>query len=1558
MKTKYLRTLFALVAAFAFYATASAEPFDLTKVSPVISHTDKECENLGSITISFTLPDGMEGPNVSVGYDGPDGESAGNTFAVTPGARNYSVTFNNLNEGDYQLWYQAKGGQKKENLQKVTVKEVTHTYKQPVLEEVKDDRVAPTCTKKGSYTFKVRGGTGFGPFEFSATDKNSGATIKTERKTSANDRTFTFPVEANQVITVTVKDLYQSACKNDILTATEEVTATVYEVNIKGEPGIYAVEKKGKKGEFDYYIKLSYSNSDNPTEQALINDVVAKLKSATDMAPSITIDNGGDTATFSTAYDQEMSSGSTLVYKINGTPNLKQRYWWKKDITSKITLKTECGVKFKAEDGNLWSVYLGDLLYVRSVSNTDVSDCDNPKVEMKIEYTINRNGANRVFYALTNGQRLRLEKKDGNGEFKPVSPQGDYYYTSKPLDNGPIVTTGTSTVNKVTIDVTQWGAGTYRLVYDSGDERVNVVKTVEIKNPTNPVIDAEFGQTGIIPFYTLHGNTSALQVVLSNQTKGPYTVIIEPTDSTITTRTSTITDFLSDKPYEHTWTFPIEHQFKHFYQYGIVTDLPPLPEIEGKKNYRVTVIDGCGNASDPVEFNILDRKEDLQAYKPKQDEGYKDGVYIGMNCAAGNEVRFDFGVRHAKGNSINFWIDTKPRPNPDDGHLDGRAYFGYHNGITTGDEHFKRTGLNLNQEGYYSFALGHTVSASYYDNIGHTYVTSLGVSSYNVVDDEEMNYGTAAEENMFKETHYQHVVTVNMDNSKPENKFVFHATQCEKNNDQSGIVYIGIKSGVNPAMPVTYKLYNTDESGEKTGGAIREITIDKTSETNPNAHVAWTGLSRGKYFAEVTTGTCPPQGYYLVVQPTDIPDPVPGVVNVRIKRSMSPVKVELPVPTDLYDVRWYDVTTDGDNRTPLNAESSNEIYASFKKPGVYRYKAGATFTDLAAVCEGSSAGERYVTFNVTEVPNLWVGAVDDDFSNSANWTVGVPAGGEDIVFATTANNPSVSGESLSGREAERDCRLTSGGKPIAFTAGNLVNETSKAMVIPAGAGLKVTKGVAGFTQETPEAPRLIIKAGSGKQANGTFIAPKGSAVFAKVEMNVIASRNPDSEPWVDSYPNSPTGGVKYDTQWSSQFFGIPFKESGAGQYPGSWLYEYAEENNDGSRHKQFFRKFAGLKKGESMKPFTCYNINVEQPQVMSMTGYLHLGDAGLVLTRRAAAVQGKDGKDVHWGLGENMFANSYTAPIKISTLTLPEQLEKTVFIYNTGSFGDWASKAEGENAQGAGTYISIPLRNAGSISDEIPSMQGFLLKFTSPETVYNKEDVTVSLSYPDVTGDRAAVPQRAKAHGPKVRNSGSVNISLKRGTQVFDTMWLFENESTSDAFDNGWDGTKLGAEMMSDVLYSNTSGGKLQVSTTNNICNADITVKTSTGDHYTLVLKREGLSQYRNLKLVDMKARTVTPFKDDKIEYLFLSQGEVAEKGRFMLMDTESTDFGGCVEAINDIAAELSGPVKVHDLAGNFIMSAEFPKDQKELPVRLPRGVYIISAANGGQSGTCKYIVR
>ncbi|MFV0488447.1 MAG: hypothetical protein ACK5NL_14850, partial [Vibrio fluvialis] len=324
--------------------------------------------------------------------------------------------------------------------------------------------------------------------------------------------------------------------------------------------------------------------------------------------------------------------------------------------------------------------------------------------------------------------------------------------------------------------------------------------------------------------------------------------------------------------------------------------------------------------------------------------------------------------------------------------------------------------------------------------------------------------------------------------------------------------------------------------------------------------------------------------------------------------------------------------------------------------------------------------------------NYWIGTTDTIWDLTNNWTAKeIPFTGQDVEFATNSNNDN--------KPAVNDLYVPSGGTK---TIGSLINESTKALVIPAGTGLVVGDTVIGSSSMS-EAGKLQVQASSNDTIpNGTLIVTTGCtqpAIYGTVQLN--GKGGPDTGSWVDNIVGSPTYGATLTYSYHWQHFGIPVLAMvPSPALDGSYVRKYHEPWNgqlkdvNGSLVDSYYRKWEDLTNTSPMIAFEGYSITQDSlPAIYSMQGILLFCDANLVMTREAAETAGTDALNKRYGLGQNIFGNSYTAAIKIDKMIFPADntIEQTVYLYNTGTFGQWTDGTIGDGVRTAGSYMSIPV---------------------------------------------------------------------------------------------------------------------------------------------------------------------------------------------------------------------------------------------------------------------------
>jgi len=507
---------------------------------------------------------------------------------------------------------------------------------------------------------------------------------------------------------------------------------------------------------------------------------------------------------------------------------------------------------------------------------------------------------------------------------------------------------------------------------------------------------------------------------------------------------------------------------------------------------------------------------------------------------------------------------------------------------------------------------------------------------------------------------------------------------------------------------------------------------------------------------------------------------------------------------------------------------------------------------------------------------------------------------------------------------------------------------------------------------------------AAEEANGSLIFGNTSdnPVSATVEMYSKAFKLPEADASGNSY------------KW--QYFGIPMQElaTASPTFDGSFVRKYNPEGriNVGTVSSPVYRsQWIPLTNDSALTPFTGYQITHNSDRTIIYQGVLensdYLRDANdpLIYYPDAAFP------------GQYIFANPYTAAIDISQLSFGPATEATVYLYNTGSYGDWASSAPTGGSQGVtlgenpGQYVAIPKEVATAttptgLARQVPSMQGFLIKklvdnSTDP-TNFTLEIVYNSVATNNNTAQRtqlfsnpAGAPSAANtsAYGANaVRKSQKIAsensdtdqqlpytlIDIK-GRTLSDRLWLFTNASCSNRFDNGWDGEKLSSNPAAPRLFALLPDRDYQVHTTNTIHNTSIGFVPGIDTQYELIATHYGASeQYpEGIYLEDLSNGSLTDISANNARYLFsTSEADPVKRFRIRIggekgMNDEEDDVLAYALKNEIVLSNFSSTeqvVTLYDTMGRSRFSALSPKGTRnKFPVQLPTGVYIAQFSSG-----------
>lgn len=1508
-----------------------------------VSKTDVICGNdAGAVKLTITNPAGVMpngsaqirkagDPNTIVRTETGTLDDDANLIAGE--SNTWSKTWAGVPAGEYEVWFQHEDGRDKAGA--ITVADRTENYKSPRLTS---KLTAPFCTSSGDAngTVTVTVTDGVGPFHFTATITRAAGGAP-EVRTSGEGfggRVWTVDgLSAGDKVKITVADIQNGLCPETSTAAQIEETMTAADnpdVYFYGV-GFYREVMDGTGCNINDYVCLGVTGGSPEAQQAQKDLLKSSLKLYRWPGGLIADLEYVEDKSFKDWRGREIMVFKAPQGKVGVGTYITLKY---KDLCSGQEIKLGndpfAYVSKFGGDGGMWK---GESMKLVPVAEQTFDDKCNPQTrDFHIGYWVSMTGTkwDQGFtnYYFPEGTKARVEKKkeDGSWETLPVDV---------PLDGIELFSTQT-TIR--TIDLNAYGEGTYRVVYDNGCSATTISKEVELKVTGAPQL--KNSKLDPLCFYGIHGNTAGTVIDLLDSPE-TVNVTIEKADGTKST-TFMATDFLSDKEYQYTMSFPIR-----------IENYKPVINGDSKEG-RITIgdlpageykiyVDRCGVMSEPATLKI--ENSDLRRYKPSNENGYKNGIRVDLGCGNDNQVSFDFGIMDC---TPTYWYDPR--------NLISWNYWKRSSETSSYTVH----GLYEEKKpitGIWPEKDGWRISIGFWKNANVLYSAMAG------------EYVPGSGPSLSKESFANKIFTIDIAPTEGKGAFEFQGAMCDGKNPTSGMISVGIKDGFNATYPLHYEIRKATESGgivtpDASVLAERDITGSASSK-----HI-FTGLEKGWYqvTAAYNYGSgagCPVQKKNVYVGGVGIPEIEWEWQERCYGRGLSPNHLQLPVSVYMYNVKWY--LADGtDGAGGQEVGEGNTYDAVFTKPGTYTVTAKTWFADGTS-CAGSPGGERRMVITVgdctgTMEKNLWVGNVDTDFGNAANWTVKVPGEGEDIIFATADNNVQPANPVQAGA-AQRDCVLPAG---TGLTIGKLENLSDKALVVPKTGSLVVANALVGFDRPD-DAHKLVIKTDeSGQGAAGSFAVsysdPCGSAVYGTVELYGRGRKTGTEKLKIqDNLPGSPTNGrTLYADPYTWQQVGIPVGEmSPSPVFRGAYLQSYSEAANSG---KQYYRKWSPMTKDLRMLPFVGYQLTQDAPKVYTMTGRLNLCDQHLTLTREAAEVTASTATDEagrRWGLGQNIFANSYTAGIDIARIDFPEAVEPTVYVYHTGGFNDWYGNAldgASQNMQkvGAGDYLAVPQNLAATIGyRSIPSTQGFLLKFTGAETKLG-EAATVNVPYAAVVKNET--PARAKAMYATESGPGAVQIVME-SDRGGDVLWLAEVAGTTPGYDRGWDGPKLLSAAPAG-LYVRTSDGRMQVSATADLTQEKITVFGNAGETYRLTIRKKNLPQYEHLKLADFTARQLVDLSDGTATYSFSMSGTGMNPDRFMLVNTTATDFGALSTGIRNVTASAwNGPAVVYTLSGEAVARVRLPEDMARLKTQLPGGVYIISMQAGGRTVNQKLVI-
>ena len=443
-------------------------------------------------------------------------------------------------------------------------------------------------------------------------------------------------------------------------------------------------------------------------------------------------------------------------------------------------------------------------------------------------------------------------------------------------------------------------------------------------------------------------------------------------------------------------------------------------------------------------------------------------------------------------------------------------------------------------------------------------------------------------------------------------------------------------------------------------------------------------------------------------------------------------------------------------------------------------------------------------------------------------------------------------------------------------------------------------------------------------------------------------------------------GANKDATW--QYIGAPGADCQFTVDYITWLYQWSEPQN-------WINKTGTL----TLEPFAGYAITQYGKPTYELIAEPINKNQTIVLTKTPENLGGMD--------GNNLFANSFMAPIDVKKFTGEEftgNVEKTFYIFNSGSWNDWNESDSTGNSIGGngsntpGQYCAIPVLSAAYLDDitTIPPMQGVYV-------IANENGAAIHLNYEkhvwqagnDTStnmNEAMRAPHRQQAEQQMQQNDFlRLRIQVNSANSGADRMYIIQDSNTTSDYDNGYDAPNQFAEGIVNI-YSTESFGKMEVSCSNNIDSMYIGIQAGNDSLYTLTFSSiMGDSIY----LKDLSNDTIFQVFEDG-QYQFTAQPLSTNDLRFQVLlhpineeDTNNGNGGVSTNIDNVTGAHIwhshnhlyisnapaNSTMTLYNINGQLILSTHLQHSTHTIDLGyLQKGVYILQLGHQMYKFVCQ----